>query len=1133
MAERPIFFDPTGRRKKRFRLGLSLFIALLLVSAIALAATIELAPPGAVLPVAVENSRAAPPPTSSAVARGGKAVQRAIRDLFFPASAHPRHAQPGGALAVGFTVPWDPESVSSLSRNIERLDWVAPVWLTVTGPNHQFNQLADPDTRQVINASKHKPLVVPVLQNAVNGQWDANVGALLRDKAARGRLVDQIVAYLAANNAGGLIFDLEQVAPGDQPAYRALLADARVKFRPRGWVIGVAVPVGEGNNYTALAQFADKVFLMAYDEHSDSDPPGPIASRQWWLRSIADAVRGIPVSKIVVTIGNYAYDWHGGTADVDTVEEAWQTAAESDAKPMFDPASGNSGFAYDDDDGHHVVWILDAVSAADEITYLRRAGIKQVALWRMGAEDPALWQVFGRGAGTSLAGVEQLPAGSNVDIEGPGEILRIAATPTAGERRVTVGTDGLVKSADFSSMPRPWVVRRTGYRPGVVALTFDDGPDPKWTPQILDILKAKHVPGTFFVVGENMLTERGLMKRMVDEGHEVGSHTYTHPNLATTPRAQTLFELNANQRLFQAYTGRSFKLFRPPYFGDAEPTTADELGPVLAAQNRGYITVGLHVDAEDWQRPGVAAIVKNVLDGVALSPPGVRMSDEQCAQMTDQQCSHSIVLLHDAGGDRQQTIEALPIIIDQLRARGYQLVAVSDLAGLSRDAAMPPLSRSEATLAKIDLGLFQAVSASDRGLRILFAVAITLGILRALALSGLALNAAKREIGRVKPPIDPKRAVTVIIPAYNEERVIERSVRQVLASTEVELQLIVVDDGSKDRTSAVVAEHFGSDPRVTLLTIPNGGKARALNLALSHATSEIVIALDADTQFEPTTVARLARWFDDPKLGAVAGNAKVGNRINLVTKWQALEYITAQNLERRALTRLGAMMVVPGAVGAWRKAAIMDVGGYPPDTLAEDQDLTIAIQRKGWAVNYDQAAVAWTEAPHTLRGLAKQRFRWAFGTLQCLWKHGAVMRTGKPRGLAWIGMPQAILFQLLFAAVSPVIDLALIVNLAQTALSIHEHGYEDVQGDLGHMLAFWLIFAAIDLLAAGIAFALERKERWSLLGWLLPQRFVYRQVMYYVVLKALVQALRGPMVGWTSVARTGSVEVRPRADASA
>ena len=261
-----------------------------------------------------------------------------------------------------------------------------------------------------------------------------------------------------------------------------------------------------------------------------------------------------------------------------------------------------------------------------------------------------------------------------------------------------------------------------------------------------------------------------------------------------------------------------------------------------------------------------------------------------------------------------------------------------------------------------------------------------------------------------------------------------------------------------------------------------------------------MVALDADTR-SASDDARLARWLGDEPLAAVAGNAKVGNRVNIVTKWQALEYITAQNLERRALARLGAMTVVPGAVGAWRKQAILEVGGYPPETLAEDQDLTIAVQRAGWKVAYDQSAIAWTEAPQSVRQLARQRFRWAYGTIQCVWKHKRVIASGRPRGLAFIGLPQTILFQLMFALVSPIIDLALVMNIFWTVSSIQEHGYTAMKGDLHRGRALSTV-SAIDLTAGDCHGARAARE-------LAPHRLAafrnasgYRQIMYYVVIKA-------------------------------
>ncbi len=1120
MSLNPVFYDASGRRRRRFTLGVVAFVVLLLLSIAVFAASIGMVPTAPLLPIEPEHPalRALPAPRAGIIRQTKRDINYYANRLFGTSAAVPGQVKGQAArsgnpsLAIAFHAPWDESSVASLGRHVEQLDWLIPGWISVTGADHRITVFRDQAGRDILNKAVHRPVILPMVQNAVEGNWDgAGSAALFADAKARGAFLDKLLPFLAANHAGGAFFDFEDLPASAQPNYRAFLADAHARFAPRGWVVAIAAPVGNPDwNLPAYAKVTDKVFLMAYDEHETSGPAGPIASQRWFARMVADAARGIPPAKLVVAIGSYAYDWHDKGGDALDVEEAWQNAADSGTRPTFDKTSGNSSFAYSEGGSQHQVWLLDAVSAYNQIAFLQKAGLGSVALWRLGSEDPGLWSIWGRNHRKlpAPAAINAMPAGTNVDIEGSGEILKIAAEPVTGIRNAVTAKDGTIADVVFTRMPSPYVVDRTGYRPKQLALTFDDGPDPEWTPQILDILKREHVPATFFVIGENALTERPLLERMVAEGHEIGSHTYTHPNLANVSPRQVKYELNTTQRLFQAFTGRSLRLFRAPYFGDAEPSTADEIVPALEAQKRGYISVGLHVDPDDWKRPGVQAIIDRTIAGVEAGNP---------------ERSGNVILLHDAGGNRAQTVAALPVIIERLRAMGYSFVPVSTLAGLSRDAAMPVISSSDRVAAVADLALFSMLGGIVVALRWIFGIAITIGILRALALSALALIQARRELHTVFPAIDPDRFVTVMIPAFNEERVIVRAVQGVLASAEVAIEVIVIDDGSSDDTSRVVSDAFAGDDRVRLLTLENGGKARALNRGLELARGEIVIALDADTQFEPMTIARLARWFDDPKLGAVAGNAKVGNRVNLVTRWQALEYITAQNLERRALARLNAMTVVPGAVGAWRLEAIRSVGGYPDDTLAEDQDLTIAIQRYGWTVQYDQFAIAWTEAPETMRALAKQRFRWAFGTLQCLYKHRSAIGGSKPRGLGWVGLPQAIVFQIVLASISPIIDLALLVSFFSTYVAVQAHGWEQTSHDVYTMLAYWLIFTAIDLLAATIAFALERKERWRLLWLLIPQRIGYRQVMYYVVLKAIAQALRGPLVGWGKLARTGRV----------
>ena len=286
------------------------------------------------------------------------------------------------------------------------------------------------------------------------------------------------------------------------------------------------------------------------------------------------------------------------------------------------------------------------------------------------------------------------------------------------------------------------------------------------------------------------------------------------------------------------------------------------------------------------------------------------------------------------------------------------------------------------------------------------------------------------------------------------------------------------------------------------------------------------MALDADTLFEPDALGKLVCWFSDSKIGAVAGNAKVGNRVNILTRWQALEYVTSQNLERRALETLGCVTVVPGAVGAWRRAALVELGGFPTDTLAEDQDLTIALQKAGYKVLYDSTAIAWTEAPDTVQGLVKQRFRWTFGTLQCLWKHRDATFRPRNGALGLLAMPQAWIFQFGLSAIAPVIDFLFLWQVIASGLDFLQHGHEFDGQTLVKVALYYLIFLIVDVSAASIAFVIERNENIRLLPWLVLQRFGYRQLMYYVVLKASLAALFGSLVGWNKLDRKNSVEGR-------
>jgi cellulose synthase/poly-beta-1,6-N-acetylglucosamine synthase-like glycosyltransferase/peptidoglycan/xylan/chitin deacetylase (PgdA/CDA1 family)/spore germination protein YaaH len=1150
MNEAPVFHDPEGRRWRRVRrAGRSLaVVASLLGGVLVLSVIVNPLLPrlhlkaAASLPHAADIKPKATPPVftrgqqrawraerelkreikSSGVVTARKPSQRKAAPSTEVTQSATRSADGSAArpLAVGFYVNWDDSSYASLKQNVSQLDWVVPEWVRLQ--DGQDPLALDIDRRALDLIRRERPglPVLPLVQNYRNEQWDGDLLArAVADDAARQKLVASLAQFVERNGFAGLCIDFEEVPSESQPNLLLFMEGLRASFRPRGWTVAQAVPFDNPDwDYRAYARAADYLMLMAYDQHWATGSPGPVAARDWFEQTLGLRMRELDPARTIICIGNYGYDWsnRSGEATELTFQEAVLSARDSEARIKFDPASHNPRFDYDEEDGsHHAVWFLDAVTAYNQMRYARAFGPAGFALWRLGSEDPSLWGVFGssKGADASPDGLRLIRYGYDIDFEGTGEILQVAAEPQDGERDVKVDASGLIVNEDFVTTPSGYVIRRAGDRPGLVALTFDDGPDAEWTPRVLDILRREQVPATFFIIGQNGQQNPDLVRRIVADGHDIGNHTFTHPNLGEIPGRLTDLELNATERLVEALTGRSTTLFRPPYFGDAEPTTPDEVEPVVRAERLGYITVGLHVDPDDWARPGAGEIVRRTVEGI---------TDESA----DEDQRGQVVLLHDGGGDRAQTVEALPEIIRQLRARGYRFVTVSELAGLSQQQTMPPVPEQSGLFARADAVSFYVISLTGWLIRLLFIAGIVLGLGRLVIVGGLALlqwwRSRRRETKAVDEECRP--LVSVIVPAYNEEKVIAKTVESLLKSDYEPFEIIVVDDGSPDRTSEVIRERFGGDPRARLYTKENGGKAEALNYGLRRARGEIIVALDADTVFPPETLAALARPFQDPRVGAVAGNAKVGNRINLVTRWQALEYVTSQNLDRRAFALLNCITVVPGAVGAWRRELLERAGGFSSDTLAEDQDLTLRVRRLGYKVDYEEEAVAWTEAPDTFRGLLKQRFRWSFGTLQCMWKHRGALFRPRYGALGLVAMPNVWLFQILFPLVSPVMDLAFVWTMAQALLERLEHPAEQALSNPKQVLFYYALFLAVDWLAAAFGFLLEKREQRGLLWRLLLQRFGYRQLMYVVMIKSVVAAARGTLVGWGKLERKATVE---------
>ncbi|MEU9046353.1 bifunctional polysaccharide deacetylase/glycosyltransferase family 2 protein [Kitasatospora sp. NPDC048343] len=629
--------------------------------------------------------------------------------------------------------------------------------------------------------------------------------------------------------------------------------------------------------------------------------------------------------------------------------------------------------------------------------------------------------------------------------------------------------------------PQP---RSAAPKPGTIVLTFDDGPDPTWTPQILDVLRRERVHATFFVVGTQAAAHPDLIRRIVSEGHQIGVHTFTHTDLGPAPDWRRSLELRETQLALAGSAGVTSSLLRPPYSSSPDALDDGEWDAVQQAGHAGYLTVLTTQDSEDWRRPGTAQILKTLDD--AAGGPG------------------RIVLMHDSGGDRSQTVAALTALLPRLKDRGLHFATVSEAVGLS-----DPVHRAGTADRLQGTAFMWLLRGGDRTLAALgwlLWAAGAISVLRAVAV----LAAARRHKRLRRRPWGPPvtEPVSVIVPAYNESAGIEAALRSLLASDHP-VEVIVVDDGSTDGTADLVESL--DLPYTRVIRQENAGKPAALNTGIAAARAELLVMVDGDTVFEPDAVRHLVQPFADPSVGAVSGNAKVINRGGLLGRWQHIEYVVGFNLDRRLFDLAECMPTVPGAVGAFRRSALLAVGGVGEETLAEDTDLTMALCRAGWRVVYEERAKAWTEAPASLSALWRQRYRWCYGTLQAMWKHrGALVQGGQAGKLGRRGLLYLLMFQVLLPLLAPVVDVFALYGLAFL--------------DPVRIVGLWAAFLLVQMLMGAYAFRLD-KERYGPL-WSLPlQQFVYRQLMYLVVIQSVFTALAGSRLRWQRMQRYGTLRV--------
>jgi cellulose synthase/poly-beta-1,6-N-acetylglucosamine synthase-like glycosyltransferase/peptidoglycan/xylan/chitin deacetylase (PgdA/CDA1 family) len=622
--------------------------------------------------------------------------------------------------------------------------------------------------------------------------------------------------------------------------------------------------------------------------------------------------------------------------------------------------------------------------------------------------------------------------------------------------------------------------------PHTIALTFDDGPDPVWTPRILDVLARFRVPATFFTVGAQVARHPDIARRIVEDGNEIGVHTFSHPELDAIPQWRRTAEYGQAQLAIAGATGVKTSLLRPPYSSSNNAVTDADWQVMRQIGADGYLIVLENRDSDDWARPGVPAIL---------------------SKAEPDRDAGAIVLMHDAGGDRSQTVAALEQYIPAMQQRGYRFTTVSEAVSLQ--VSSPGNVAAGGADRWRGRALLWTVAAADGLTRLLWWILVIIGVLtllRTLLLFGVAVRHARR---RRRPTWSWGPSVTepvsVIVPAFNEETTIAATVRSLAASTHPDVEVIVVDDESTDGTAAAV-EALGL-PNVRVVRKPSGGKALALNTGVALARHDLIVMVDADTVVAPNAIHELVQPFGTPTIGAVAGNVKVGNRRRLIARWQHIEYVIGFSLDRRLYDALGCIPTIPGALGAFRRQALIEIGGLNVDTLAEDTDLTMAILRHGRRVVYQETAVARTEAPDTLRQLSQQRYRWSFGTMQALWKHRRAMVERGPSGrFGRRGLPLIGLFTVILPLFAPVMDVLTVFGVVFLNRWV--------------TLAAWFGVLVLQTITSVLAFRLDREPLRPL--WALPlQQFFYRQIMYGVLLRSAATAVAGRELGWRKLHRRG------------
>ena len=994
----------------------------------------------------------------------------------------------------------------SLDDSCGQVGVIVPEWISIVEQNgHPAISIISKDTRIAVEEHLENAAARPALLPAVLLGKDGDDEAFLeqiRDKEHAARLVLGLASAVSSLDAQGACLDFTGVKPDALLRLEPLMARFSSTFRAQGLVACTVLngdqPLWKNSELTGLF---DQVILKLFQQPWAESVPGPLAPFSWFENAAAEAVRAVGADKLVVALGSFSAEWTAGSPkpEILSYAEAMQRIGASGAEVHFSEKASNSFSRYRDAEGRQrKIWMQDAASAHNQLVRLKELGVANIAVWSLGQEDPGIWKSLQhQNAAKDFLGAELavIELKNYVGYSGQGALLRIRQRASAGVRQLAfdVGT-GLIKNQTYSLLPKPYSIELYG-KPDSrkLVLTFDDGPHAKFTKEILDILQEEQVSGSFFVVGTSVMNSPDLVARMVEEGHEIGAHSFSHPRMDQISKTRVDLEFSLLDKILAGSAGRKTMLYREPFQRSGGPISAARVTSLEAAEDRGLVITGMEIVPKDWEGWDSGKIASYVIDQV-------------------EQGNGNVILLHDGGQDRTATVEAVRPIIRTLRAKGYEFTTIADLLGTNRAALMPVAEGGSPVFDRVS---FSMVWMAQQAVIFVFWTVLAIGLVRSGSILLLALLNRRERF----TPLQRQPKVAVVIPAHNEAKVISQSIESVRKSGYKNLEIIVVDDGSTDDTLIEVLK-FGHKSEVRLISQPNQGKWSALNRAVLSTKAEFVVCIDADTQICENAIRHLVRHFADPKTGAVAGKIIAGNRVNLLTRLQAFEYATSQNVERKAFDLINGILVVPGAIGAWRVEALKKAGLFSEETLTEDTDLTIQVNRAGYKIVFEPKAKAYTEVPEKVGQLLKQRLRWSFGMFQSAWKHKRAIIEGRSVGL--VSISDMFVFGYVFPLLAPIADLFVAVMLYKLFAGgwTGEVGGSQSAPQTQYLWAY-LALPALELLIASVAIASDEDESlWSLL--LFPlQRLVYRPLMYFSVIRSVLRAITGRLASWGTLKRQG------------